>query len=151
MNAGWGIGAFLSAIYAPVVISKLRARRSVALSMVLLSACLVLLPFSRWLAMAVLLYWVMGSARGVGGTAITSRMMEIVPRHFMGRVQNTFYFFATLLQLFLGMAVGWVAHRVSLTAAFAMIGLVYFAAFASAAWPAPAEPCSLAATRPTAD
>jgi hypothetical protein len=46
----------------------------------------------------------------------------------MGRVQNTFFFVGTLLQLVLGTLVGAVAYRTSLTAAFAIIGLVYVTA-----------------------
>jgi hypothetical protein len=68
-------------------------------------------------------------------------MMEIVPKHFMGRVQNTFYFLGTVLQLGLSIGVATVAHRVSLTAAFAMIGVVYLFSCVFAAWPerSPAE------------
>jgi hypothetical protein len=65
--------------------------------------------------------------------------MEQVPQHFMGRVQNTFYFFGTFLQVTLGLAVGWVASRVSLTAGFGVIAAVYAVAFGSACWPVEAE------------
>jgi len=97
--------------------------------------CLVLLPFSQLLAVAVLIYMIMGSGRGVTHSAIASEMMEIVPPHFMGRVQNTFYFGGTILQLFLGIGVAAVAHRVSLTLAFACIGGIYALACAAAMWP----------------
>jgi hypothetical protein len=40
----------------------------------------------------------MGSARGVSGVAMNTSIMEQVPQHFMGRVQNTFYFMGTALQ-----------------------------------------------------
>jgi hypothetical protein len=61
--------------------------------------------------------------------------MEQVPPHFMGRVQNTFYFFGTLLQVVLGLTVGFVASRVSLAAGFGLIAVVYALAFGSACWP----------------
>ncbi len=83
--------------------------------------------------MAVLLYGLMGSARGVSGVAMNTSLMEQVPPHFMGRVQNTFYFFGTFLQV--GLAVGWIASRVSLAAGFAAIAAVYAVAFGSACWP----------------
>jgi hypothetical protein len=76
---------------------------------------------------------VMGSARGLGGVAISSGMMERVPPHFMGRVQNTFYFIGTGLQVGLGLLVGIVAHRIGLTYGFAIIAVVYAVAFATAA------------------
>src|SRR6202045_1988830 len=135
LNAGWGTGAFISALYAPAVIASLGGRRSVAFSMALLAACVVCAPVSRWLVAAVLLYAVMGPARGVGGIAMNTSLMEMVPKHLMGRVQNAFYFFGTFLQLVLAVAVGAVAHKVSLVAAFAILACVYGLAFVAASWP----------------
>src|SRR5499427_189036 len=40
LNAGWGVGAFLSAIYAPRVIATLGARTSIATSMAMLAVCM---------------------------------------------------------------------------------------------------------------
>ncbi len=48
----------------------------------------------------------MGSARGISGVAMNTSLMEQVPPHFMGRVQNTFYFFGMLLQMTLALTVG---------------------------------------------
>jgi hypothetical protein len=96
---------------------------------------MALSPFSPWLAMAVILYGLMGSARGVSGVAMNTSLMEQVPPQFMGRVQNTFYFFGTFLQVALGLAVGWIASRISLTAGFGVIAAVYAVAFGSACWP----------------
>src|ERR1700724_849687 len=136
LNAGWGTGAFLSALYAPQVIAFVGERRAMAFSMALLAVCAVCAPVSRWLAAAILLYVVMGSARGVGGSAMNTSLMEMVPPHLLGRVQNTFYFFGTFLQLVLALAVGAVAHNVSLVAAFAILACVYGFAFVAARWPA---------------
>jgi MFS family permease len=135
LNAGWGVGAFLSALYAPQVIRALGGRRSIAVSMGLLAASMILAPFSHFLAIAVGLYGLMGSARGLSGVAMNTSIMEQVPQHFMGRVQNSFYFTGTLLQIVFSIMVGAVAHRVSLSAGFAIIGLVYFLAFLSSVWP----------------
>ena len=135
LNGGWGVGAFLSALYAPTTIAKLGSRGSIAISMAILTVSMALSPFSPWLAMAVLFYGLMGSARGLSGVAMNTSLMEQVPPHFMGRVQNTFYFFGTLLQVVLGITVGWVASRVSLAAGFGLIAVVYALAFGSACWP----------------
>jgi DHA3 family macrolide efflux protein-like MFS transporter len=135
LNAGWAVGAFASAFYAPLAIGALGRRRSVGVSFSLLALSLVLLPFSRWLAVAVMLYALMGSGRGVGGVAINSSIMESVPRHFMGRVQNTFMFFGTTLQLGLGLMVGLVSHHVGLLWGFVLIAGVYLLSAASALWP----------------
>jgi MFS family permease len=135
LNAGWGTGAFLSALYAPVVIASLGGRRSIAFSMGAVSACVICAPVSHWLALAILVYFAMGSARGVGGIAMNTSLMEMVPKHLMGRVQNSFYFVGTTLQLVLAFAVGAVAHDVSLVAAFAIMACVYGLSFVASSWP----------------
>ncbi len=135
LNAGWGTGAFLSALYAPQVIARLGGRRSVAFSMALISVCVVSAPVSRWLQLGICCYFLMGSARGVGGVAMNTSLMEMVPPHLMGRVQNTFYFAGTFLQLVLAVSVGAVAHKVSLVAAFAILACVYGMAFVASSIP----------------
>ena len=135
LNGGWGVGAFLSALYAPALIARVGARWSIALSMLLLTFTMALSPFAPWLAMAVLLYGMMGSARGVSGIAMNTSLMEQVPQHFMGRVQNTFYFFGTFLQVALALVVGAIASRISLASGFAVIAAVYAVAFGRACWP----------------
>jgi MFS family permease len=144
LNAGWGSGAFLSALYAPQVIAKVGWRRTIAICMGLLAICMMLAPYSLFLAAAVAIYALMGSARGVSGIAMNTSLMEQVPNHFMGRVQNIFYFFGTGLQLVLAISVGTVAHNLSLPAGFAILGLVYAIAFASSTWPL-AEQAAVAA------
>jgi MFS family permease len=134
LNAGWGTGAFLSALYAPQLIVALGPRRSIATSMGLLAISMIVAPLSPWLAVAVAVYGIMGSARGVSGVAMNTSIMEMVPHHFMGRVQNTFYFAGTLLQIVLGLLVGAVAQW-NLVAGFSIIGLVYAVAFVTATWP----------------
>jgi len=135
LNAGWGTGAFLSALYAPQAIALLGGRRAVAFSMALLSVCVVCAPISQLLVLAMALYFIMGSARGVGGVAMNTSLMEMVPNHLMGRVQNAFYFAGTFLQLVLALSVGAVAHKVSLVAAFAILACVYGLSFVAASWP----------------
>jgi len=139
LNGGWGVGAFVSALYAPIVIGWLGSRGSIALSMGLLTAGMALSPFAPWLALAVLSYSAMGSARGIAGVAMNTSLMEQVPQHFMGRVQNTFYFFGTMLQIVLGLTVGAIASRISLAAGFGVIAAVYAIALGSAWWPMRAE------------
>ncbi len=134
LNAGWGTGAFLSILYAPQVLTKLGGRRSIALSMGLLAICMIVAPLSPLLAIAVGFYALMGSGRGLTGIAMNTCIMEQVPQHFMGRVQNTFYFAGTALQIVLALIVGAVA-QLNLVAGFSIIGIVYAAGFVCAAWP----------------
>jgi MFS family permease len=136
LNAGWGTGAFVSALYAPQAIAWLGGRRAVAFSMALLSVCVAFATISGFFLLAVATYFVMGSARGVGGIAMNTSLMEMVPQHLMGRVQNSFYFAGTFLQLVLAICVGAVAQKVSLVVAFAILACVYGLSFAAACWPA---------------
>jgi MFS family permease len=135
LNAGWGTGAFVSALYTPWMISAIGSRRAIAISMALLAVCMILVPMTPALVFAVAAYGIMGSARGISGVAMNTSIMESVPQHLMGRVQNIFYFAGTSLQVALGFLVGAIA-QVSLVAGFAVIGLVYAVAFISASWPA---------------
>jgi MFS family permease len=135
LNAGWGTGAFISALYAPQIIAKIGWRRSIAFSMALLSVCMAFAPIAGFLILAIATYFVMGSARGVGGVAMNTSLMEMVPKHLMGRVQNTFYFTGTFLQLVLAIVVGTVAQKVSLVVAFAILGSVYALSFIASSLP----------------
>jgi MFS family permease len=134
LNAGWGCGAFLSALYARRLIGALGSRRGIALSLALLALFTALAPLAPILALAVFAYLLMGSGRGVTGISLNTSIMEQVPPHLMGRVQNIFYFAGTSLQIVLALTVGAVA-KLNLTAGFSIIGLVYVLASISAGWP----------------
>jgi MFS family permease len=136
LNGGWAIGAFVSTIYTAWLIRKFGSRSTVGITMSTLALAWYALPFSPTLAVAVGLYAIGGSSRGIAGVALSTTLMETVPKHFMGRVQNTIYLFGTSLQLVLGMAVGVVAHRWGLAPAFAIIATVYLGGFLASLIPA---------------
>ena len=136
LNGGWGVGAFVSAFYAPRFIQKFGARRSIAISLGLLAILMISAPIMPLLVLAVVVYSLMGSARGITGVSLNTSFMEQVPQHFMGRVQNTFYFVGTILQVTQAYLVGAVAQQ-NLAAGFAVIGIVYAAGFVTATWPIP--------------
>jgi MFS family permease len=134
LNGGWGVGAFVSAFYAPMFIKQFGARRSIAISLGVLAVLMTSAPVMPVLALAVLVYALMGSGRGITGVAMNTSMMEQIPQHFMGRVQNTFYFAGTLLQVLQSYVVGAVAQK-NLIAGFSVIGFVYAIGFVTATWP----------------
>lgn len=153
LNSGWAVGACVSAFYTPRLIRGHGHRRAIGFAMALMGLCLISLPFigsrvhgqihptaafimSAALPATVMVYCVMGSCRALGGVAITSTMMDQVARNFMGRVQNTFFFAGTCLQLVLSFVVGSVAHRRGLAEAFAIVGSVYLLACMAGTWPA---------------
>ena len=103
--------------------------------MSVIALSLFLLPASRWLLFAVPVYFIMGSSRGVGGIALSTEMMEIVPRYMMGRVQNMFSFGASALQIATSLIAGEAAHRDGLTYGFWIVGALYLGAAFAAWWP----------------
>ncbi len=133
LNAGWAVGAFVSVFYAAGFVRRHGANQVVTLSMAVIAASLFVLPVSHWLALAVVIYFLMGSSRGAGGIALSSEMMQLVPRHFMGRVQNTFSFVASALQICTALLAGEAAHRDGLIYGFWIVGAMYLGA-AVAAW-----------------
>ncbi|HEX7288545.1 MAG TPA: MFS transporter [Candidatus Angelobacter sp.] len=159
LNSGWAVGACLSSFYTPALLRGTGHRRATGIAMALLGVCLIALPhlgahlpqavtvaaftLAPALMAAVMVYCIMGCCRALGGVAITSNMMEMVPKHFMGRVQNTFYFAATCLQLGFSFLVGTVAHKRSLAEGFAIVGGLYLLACLSGTWPAKDTDASL--------
>jgi MFS family permease len=135
INAGWASGAFTSMFYASRFIRRNGAHRSVTLTMLVIAVALTLLPSIPWIALTVPVYFVMGSGRGVGGIAISSEMMEIVPKYFMGRVQNTFFFIASALQICTALLAGEAAHRDGLKFGFYIVAAMYLGAALAAWWP----------------
>jgi len=128
INAGWAFGAFTSMFYAAGFIRRNGAHRSVILTMCVIGGALILLPQIPWIVLTVPIYFFMGSGRGVGGIAIQSEMMEMVPKYFMGRTQNTFFFLASALQIITAMIAGEAAHRDGLQFGFYIVSAMYFCA-----------------------
>ena len=79
LNGSWGIGAFLSTLYTPWIIKRLHTRAGIRLGMLVLGTCVLLAPHSTILAITASLFFVMGSARGLGGTSLSTSLMELVP------------------------------------------------------------------------
>ncbi len=133
---GWAVGAVISTVYTAWMIKRFQARGSLAITMATIAVSWFIVPFSPVVVVAVFLYAVGGSARGVCGVALSTTLMENVPKHLMGRVQNTIYFAGTLMQVSVGMLVGVVAHRIGLAEAFFIVGAMYFCGFIAAMVPA---------------
>jgi MFS family permease len=140
LNAGWGIGAFISTFYAAKMSRKFGWGRVVPISMLLLAVCFFVVPHSTMVGMAAgiylasSIYFVAGTARGVGGIALSTSMMELVPKHLMGRVQTLFSIFAIALQVSLAPVAGRIAQRHSLAVALGLIGMLYFMATLTSYW-----------------
>jgi MFS family permease len=145
LNAGWGVGAFISTFYAAKLSRRWGWGKVVPASMLLISMCFFLVPHSvvvglaSGIYLAATFYFFAGSARGVGGIALSASIMELAPRHFMGRVQTLFSLVAIILQISLAPVAGRIAQRHSLTLALAMIAGLYLIATTTSFWGARAS------------
>jgi len=137
LNGAWGCGALIAALVTAAVITRIGAHRSVTVCFAVLTIGMFAAPFSHIVILAMCLFLFMGASRSMCGIAISSDMMRLVPKHMMGRVQNTFYFSGMVLQLLLSGIVGWVAHFYSLTLAFCIIATVFLSAFLLTYGPVP--------------
>jgi drug/metabolite transporter (DMT)-like permease len=73
-----------------------------------------------------------GACRAVGAVLTQSSILRMVPQHLMGRTQSAFAVMATLLQIVMSLALGWLAEHTSLEVAFVLLGLLYATAVLAA-------------------
>ena len=108
----------------------MKAGPDIALSASLILAAIScgLVPHFAFLAVGVSLYFVMGAGRGMAGVGVNSALMEVVPKHLMGRTQNVMNFTGILMQLALTMAVGWMAEHWTLASGFHLVASLYLVA-----------------------
>ena len=145
LNAGWGFGAFISTFYAARLSRRWGWGKVVPASMLIISACFFLVPHSvvvglaAGIYLAATFYFIAGSARGIGGIALSASIMDLAPKHFMGRVQTLFSLVAVILQISLAPVAGRIAQRHSLTLALAMIATLYLIATTTSFWGARAS------------
>jgi MFS family permease len=131
LEAGWAVGAICGGIIASQLPTRLRMPLYVAACAGLALGHLAT-PFVAFLIGAVALQILFGFFRALGGVVAQSSLMSIVPRHFMGRTQSAMAILTTIVQLIMSIALGWVAQWVGLTAAYALLALLYTAATISA-------------------
>jgi hypothetical protein len=131
IEAGWAIGAITGGLITSQLPQRVRLPLYVAV-MAALALGHVAVPYVTFLLGAVVLQGVFGFCRALGGIVAQSSLMSIVPRHFMGRTQSTFAIFATVLQLAMSFALGWIAQQFSLAIGFFLLALMYAGATLSA-------------------
>jgi MFS family permease len=83
------------------------------------------MPFITFVAAAVFFQVLFGFFRALSGVVAQATLMQIVPRHFMGRTQSAMAILTTVLQLLMSFALGWLSQQLSLFAGFALLALIY--------------------------
>src|SRR5436190_12301257 len=131
LEAGWATGAIAGGLIASQLSRKLRLTFYVV-AIVGLAIGHMAVPFVSFLIGAVMMQILFGFCCALGGVVAQSSLMTIVPRHFMGRTQSAMAILTTIVQLFMSIALGWVAQGAGLVVAYALLAVLYTGATVSA-------------------
>lgn len=124
LEAGWATGAITGGLVASQLPGDWRLSLYVA-ACAMLAVGHMTTPFVALLAGAVLLQYIFGFCRALGGVVAQSSLMAIVPRHFMGRTQSAMAIFTTVMQLLMSFGLGWISEKAGLVAGYALLALLY--------------------------
>ncbi len=131
LETGWTTGAIIGGLIASQLRPALRMPLYVA-ACAGLAVGHMATPFVAFLVGAVMMQILFGFCRALGGVVAQSSLMAIVPRHFMGRTQSAMAILTTVVQLFMSVALGWVAQGAGLIAGYALLALLYMGSTISA-------------------
>ncbi len=131
IQAGWALGAVIGGLSAGALSHRHPLRVLVAALFVL--ACgHALFPYAGFLLVAVAMNVLFGACRAIVAVLTQSSILAAVPARLMGRTQSAFAVIATLLQVLMSLALGWLAQHSSLQIAFLLLGLLYASAVVAA-------------------
>ena len=131
LQAGWALGAVAGGLVASAL-ARWKPRGVLIAALMVLAAGHALFPYAGLLVVAVAMNVVFGACRAVGAVLTQSSILKMVPQHLMGRTQSAFAVMATLLQIVMSFALGWLAEHTSLQVAFVLLGLLYATAVLAA-------------------
>jgi MFS family permease len=131
IEAGWALGAVAGG-FAAAKLSRRRPFTVMIASLLVLACGHALFPYAGTLAVAVAMNALFGACRAIVAVLTQSSILAAVPSRLMGRTQSAFAVMATVLQVVMSLALGWLAQHSSLQIAFVMLGLLYAAAVVAA-------------------
>ena len=131
IESGWALGAVIGG-FAAAPLSRRRPFQVLIAALLLLAVGHALFPYAGMLAVAILMNAVFGGCRAIGAVLTQSSILASVPSRLMGRTQSAFAFMATVLQVLMSFALGWLAEHASLQVAFLLLGAIYAAALFAA-------------------
>jgi hypothetical protein len=129
LQAGWALGAVAGGLTASLT---RRPRSMLITALVVLAVGHAVFPFAWRLAVAVAMNIVFGACRALGAVLTQSSILRVVPQHLMGRTQSAFALIATVLQIVMSFALGWLAEHMGLQVAFLLLGMLYATAVLAA-------------------
>jgi len=124
IESGWAFGAVVGG-FAAAPLARRRPVRVLVASLFLLAVGHALFPYATSLALAIGMNIIFGGCRAIGAVLTQSSILASVPNRLMGRTQSAFAFMATVLQVVMSFALGWLAEHSSLQLAFLLLGAIY--------------------------
>ena len=131
IESGWALGAVIGG-FAAAPLSRRRPFQVLIAALFFLALGHALFPYAGALAVAILMNAIFGGCRAIGAVLTQSSILASVPSRLMGRTQSAFAFLATVLQVVMSFALGWLAEHASLQLAFLFLGAIYAAALLAA-------------------
>jgi MFS transporter, DHA3 family, macrolide efflux protein len=131
IESGWALGAVIGG-FAAAPLSRRHPVQVLVTALFVLAVGHALFPYAGVLAVAILMNAVFGGCRAIGAVLTQSSILASVPNRLMGRTQSAFAFMATVLQVMMSFALGWLAEHSSLQLAFLLLGAIYGAALLAA-------------------
>jgi MFS transporter, DHA3 family, macrolide efflux protein len=131
IESGWALGAVIGG-FAAVPLSHRRPFQVLVAALLVLAVGHALFPYAGFLPVAILMNAIFGICRAIGAVLTQSSILASVPNRLMGRTQSAFAFMATVLQIVMSFALGWLAEHAGLQLAFLLLGAVYGAALLAA-------------------
>jgi MFS transporter, DHA3 family, macrolide efflux protein len=131
IESGWALGAVIGGFVA-APLARRRPYQVLVTALFLLAVGHALFPYAGALAVAILMNAVFGGCRAIGAVLTQSSILASVPNRLMGRTQSAFAFMATILQIVMSFALGWLGEHASLQLAFLLLGAIYGAALLAA-------------------
>lgn len=131
IESGWALGAVIGGFAAGPLLRR-RPFQVLITALLLLAVGHALFPYANFLGVAILMNAVFGGCRAIGAVLTQSSILASVPNRLMGRTQSAFAFIATVLQVVMSFALGWLAEHTSLQLAFLLLGAIYGAALLAA-------------------
>jgi MFS family permease len=131
LQAGWALGAVGGGL-AAAPLARGRSRGVLIAALIVLALGNALFPYAGLLVVAVGMNVLFGACRAVGAVLTQASILRIVPQHLMGRTQSAFAVMATLLQIVVSFALGWLGEHAGLEAAFVLLGMLYATAVLAA-------------------
>ena len=131
IESGWALGAVIGG-FAAAPLARRRPYQVLVAALFLLAVGHALFPYVGLLPLAILMNAVFGGCRAIGAVLTQSSILASVPNRLMGRTQSAFALMATILQIVMSFALGWLAEHATLQLAFLLLGAIYGAALLAA-------------------